>query len=206
MSPQQELAGGIEKLGLKMPIEGQDRLLQYLGLLLKWNRVHNLTAIRQIAPMVSAHLLDSLSVATVLSAEHLLDVGSGGGLPGIPLALLWPDAEITLIDSSQKKTAFLQQAKIELDIKNLTVVCSRVEAWQSPAPFDVVISRAFADLQEFAMLAGRHCKKGGTLMAMKGMRPNEEIEGLNKIANVRKIVAVNVPNLNAERHLVLIDP
>ena len=106
MSPQQELAGGIEKLGLKMPIEGQDRLLQYLGLLLKWNRVHNLTAIRQIAPMVSAHLLDSLSVATVLSAEHLLDVGSGGGLPGIPLALLWPDAEITLIDSSQKKNSF----------------------------------------------------------------------------------------------------
>lgn len=206
MNPQQQLANGIEKLGLVMPAEAQHQLLEYLGLLSKWNRVHNLTSIRDIESMVSAHLLDSLSLATKVNAGSLLDVGSGGGLPGIPLALLWPQAEVTLIDSNQKKTAFLQQAKIELGIKNLTVVCSRVEAWSAPALFDVVVSRAFADLHEFVMLAGRHCKKGGLLAAMKGVQPTAEIERLKDIANVRKIIALDVPNLHAERNLVLIEP
>ena len=206
MSPARQLAAGIDRLGLSISPDAQARLLAYLDLIVKWNRVHNLTAIRDVKSMVSAHLLDSLAVAPHLVAATILDVGSGGGLPGIPLAMIWPRTSVTLIDSNQKKTSFLQQAKIELAIDNLTVVCDRVEAWNSDASFDLVISRAFSELAEFVKVAQRFCKSGGTLAAMKGLQPDVEIKLLPTTCKLRKVIALNVPDLNAERHLVLIDP
>lgn len=206
MSPAQQLADGIRALGLPVAAPVQEQLLAFLGLVVKWNRVHNLTAIRDLPAMVSAHLLDSLAVAPHISQKTMLDVGSGGGFPGIPLALIWPGCRVTLLDSNQKKAAFLQQAKIELNLSNLTVVCARAESWQADQRFDVVISRAFADLPEFVRIAGHLCGPGGTLVAMKGVLADEEMVRLPAGSGVRKIVPLQVPGLHAERHLVLINP
>jgi len=155
---------------------------------------------------VSAHLLDSLSVATHLSAPTVLDVGSGAGLPGIPLALLWPQSQVTVLDSNQKKATFLQQVKIELALNNLSVICARSEVWNPEKCFDLVISRAYSELSEFVKVAARFCSVGGVLAAMKGRRPSDEIAKLPPACKVRNIIALHVPGLNAERHLVLIDP
>ncbi len=206
MSPAQQLADGIDRLGLSICAQAQQQLLAYLDLLAKWNRVHNLTAIRDVQSMLSAHLLDSLAVAPHLTAQTILDVGSGGGLPGIPLALIWPHSDVTLLDSNQKKTTFLQQAKIELGLKNLTVVCERVEAWETDKRFDLVISRAFSELAEFVKVAARFCNAGGTLAAMKGLQPGAETSRLPDPRKLRSVIALNVPELNAERHLVLVNP
>jgi 16S rRNA (guanine527-N7)-methyltransferase len=206
MSPEQQIAEGLRELGLAFPPDLQEKMLAYLELIAKWNRIHNLTAIRQIPDMVSAHLLDSLSVATHLGAQTVLDIGSGAGLPGIPLAMAWPQSEVTLIDSNQKKTAFLQQVKIELDLKNLVVVCGRAEAQPAEHPFDLVISRAFAELSDFVTVATRLCKPGGTVAAMKGVWPHDEIAKLPDNCRLRMVIPLGVPGLNAERHLVLIDP
>ena len=206
MTPGQQLAEGIAKLGLSITPEQEKRLLAYLDLIVKWNRVHNLTAIRDMSSMVSAHLLDSLAVAPHLKGTTILDIGSGGGLPGIPLAIIWPQAEITLLDSNQKKTAFLQQAKIELALNNLHIVCARVEDWQTEKCFDLVISRAFSELPQFVSLAARFCNADGVLAAMKGAQADEEIRRLPPDCTVQRVIDLDVPNLNAERHLVLIAP
>jgi 16S rRNA (guanine527-N7)-methyltransferase len=206
MNPAQQLAEGIGELGLVVAQEAQERLLAYLQLIVKWNRVHNLTAIRDIPAMVSAHLLDSLAVVPYLSAQSILDIGSGAGLPGIPLALAWPQSKVTLLDSNQKKAIFLRQASIELGLQNVVVVCERVESWQTETPFDLVISRAFSDMAEFVRIADRLCQAGGTLAAMKGVYPLEELGRLPAGRVVRKVLPLQVPGLNAERHLVLIDP
>jgi len=206
MSPAQLLAEGIAELRLAVPPETQKRLLGYLELIVKWNRVYNLTAIRDIATMVSAHLLDSLAVAPHLSAQAVLDIGSGAGLPGVPLAMLWPQSRVTLLDGNQKKAAFLRQAVIELRLDNVEVVCERVEIWQSEPRFDLVISRAFSDLPEFVAAAARFCRAGGTLAALKGVFPSEEIARLRARSAVRDVLPLRVPGLKAERHLVLIDP
>jgi 16S rRNA (guanine527-N7)-methyltransferase len=206
MSPAQQLAEGFQSLGLAVSLPTQQRLLAYLELISKWNRIHNLTAIRDIPTMVSAHLLDSLSVATRLTAQTVLDIGSGAGLPGIPLALIWPQSQVTVLDSNNKKTAFLQQAKIELGLDNLSVVCARSETWDPGHQFDLVISRAYSELAEFVKVATRLCKSGGVLAAMKGQKPDDEIAKLPAADKVRSIIALNVPGLNAERHLVLMEP
>jgi 16S rRNA (guanine527-N7)-methyltransferase len=206
MSPAQLLATGLGELGLAVPPETQKRLLAYLDLIAKWNRVYNLTAIRDTATMVSAHLLDSLAVVPHLSAQTVLDIGSGAGLPGLPLALLWPQSQVSVLDSNQKKATFLRQAVIELGLDNVTVVCERVETWQPETRFDLVISRAFSDLPEFIAVAARLCKTGGTLGAMKGVYPGEEIARLPAGNAVRQVLPLRVPGLKAERHLVLIDP
>lgn len=206
MTPAQQLAEGIAKLGLSVTPDKEKRLLAYLDLIVKWNRVHNLTAIRDMPTMVSAHLLDSLAVAMHLAAKTVLDIGSGGGLPGIPLAIIWPQAEITLLDSNQKKTAFLQQAKIELALDNLQVVCARVEEWQTENRFDLVISRAFSEMPEFVKLATRFCKSDGVLAAMKGAQADEEVRRLPPNCKVQQVISLDVPELNAERYLVLIAP
>jgi 16S rRNA (guanine527-N7)-methyltransferase len=206
MSPEQQIAEGLRELGLAFPPDLQEKMLAYLELIAKWNRIHNLTAIRQIPDMVSAHLLDSLSVATHLGAQNVLDIGSGAGLPGIPLAMAWPQSEVTLIDSNQKKTTFLQQVKIELDLKNLVVICGRAEALPVEQPFDLVISRAFAELSDFVAVATRLRKPGGTVAAMKGVWPHDEIAKLPDNCRLRMVIPLGVPGLNAERHLVLIDP
>jgi len=200
-----ELEHGISELGLSLPAEQQARLLQYLVLLEKWNQVYNLTAVRDLGKMVSAHLLDSLSAVPHLSGKAVLDVGSGAGLPGIPIALARPDWEVTLLDSNHKKAAFLRQAVADLCLRNANVVCERVESWLTPREFDVIISRAFADLGEFVSLAGRLLAPGGVFAAMKGLRPFEELERLPPEYRIREIKVLKVPDLDAQRHLVLIE-
>jgi 16S rRNA (guanine527-N7)-methyltransferase len=175
-------------------------------LIAKWNRVHNLTAVRDSTKMVSAHLLDSLAVAPHLEAQTVLDVGSGAGLPGIPLALLWPQSRVTLLDSNHKKAAFLRQAAIELGLDNVDVVGERVETWQAPHKFDLVISRAFSDLPEYLRLAGRHGSADGTVAAMKGIYPHEELAQLPPEYELRSVESLKIPGMPAERHLVLLDP
>ena len=199
------LQQGVSELGLAVSAEQQARLIQYLVLLEKWNQVYNLTAIRDLGKMVSAHLLDSLSVVPFLSGRTVLDVGSGAGLPGIPIALARPDWEVTLLDSNHKKAAFLRQAIADLSLRNASVVCERVESWLAPREFDVIVSRAFADLGEFVSLAGRLLAPGGVFAAMKGLRPFEELERLPPEYRVRDIKALQVPGLDAQRHLVLIE-
>ena len=178
MSVAGQLAQGLAELGLDVPADIRAKLVDYLALIAKWNRVHNLTAVRETDKMVSMHLLDSLAVVPHLHANSVLDVGSGAGLPGIPLALMWPQAGVTLLDSNHKKAAFLRQAVIELGLKNTTVVCERVESWRPQEDFDLVISRAFSDLPEFLRLAGRLCRADGLIAAMKGVYPDEELAQL----------------------------
>ena len=178
MSIEQQLAAGIAALGLALPEGAEAKLLAYLALLDKWNRVYNLTAVRDAERMVSHHLLDSLAAVPFFQGERVLDVGSGGGLPGIPLAIARPEVQVTLIDSIAKKTAFLLQAKAELGLGNLTVVTGRVEDYRPAEGFDVITSRAFSDLREFVALTRHLLKPGGCWLAMKGLYPNEEIAQL----------------------------
>lgn len=199
------LEQGLLKLGLPLGAEQQGLLLQYLVLLEKWNQVYNLTAIRDLTKMVGAHLLDSLSVVSFLSGESVLDVGSGAGLPGIPIAVAKPMCKVTLLDSNHKKAAFLRQAVADLALKNVSVVCERVESWAVPKEFDVIISRAFSDLSEFVSLTGRLLASSGVIAAMKGLHPYEELEHLPSGFRVKEVRALQVPGLEAARHLVLIE-
>jgi 16S rRNA (guanine527-N7)-methyltransferase len=204
MSVEAALAEGLQKLQVSVPAAAQAKLLSYIALIDKWNRVYNLTAIREPHKMVSQHVLDSLSVSPHLRGETLLDVGSGAGLPGIPLAIARPALAVTLLESNNKKAAFLRQTAIELDAANIDVVAERVETWQSPRRYDVVISRAFSDLAEFVTLAGRHCADEGTLAAMKGVYPYEELAQLPPAYELTAVIPLAVPGLDAERHLVLV--
>jgi 16S rRNA (guanine527-N7)-methyltransferase len=199
-----ELGRGVETLHIPLTADGQRNLLAYIALLQKWNRVHNLTAVRDADQMLTHHLLDSLAVVPHINGERILDVGSGAGLPGIPIAFALPRAHVTLLDSNHKKSTFLSQSVIELGLPNVTVVHERVERWQPADQFDIVISRAFADLAEFVALAGRHCRDEGVLAAMKGVYPFEEIRNLPPGYAVREVIALDVPGLDAKRHLVLI--
>jgi 16S rRNA (guanine527-N7)-methyltransferase len=206
MTPQAQLAAGVAALGLALPEGAEARLLAYLALLDKWNRVYNLTAVRDTGRMVSHHLLDSLAAVTYFQGETVLDVGSGGGLPGIPLAIARPDLQVTLIDSIAKKTAFLLQAKAELGLANLNVVTSRVEDYRPDAQFDVITSRAFSDLKEFVTLTRHLLKPTGCWLAMKGLMPHEEITSLPVWARVSANHALAVPGLEARRHLIVLEP
>jgi len=200
-----QLADGAAQLGLSLSPRTLQLLLAYLALLDKWNQAYNLTAVRDPSAMVSQHVLDCLAVVPYVSAATVLDVGSGAGLPGIPLALALPNAQVTLLDSSQKKTAFLRQALIELGIDNATVECVRVERWAPPRLFELVISRALSDLAEFIALAGHLVAPGGTLAAMKGVYPHEELAHLPQGFRLRRAQALHVPGLRAARHLLLLE-
>ena len=206
MSPADKLAQGVAELGLRLAPDIERKLLDYVALIAKWNRVHNLTAVRAKSHMVSAHLLDCIAVAPYLDANTVLDVGSGAGLPGIPLALMWPHVSVALIDSNHKKAAFLRQAVIELGLKNVTVVGERVENWQPPYLYDLVISRAFSDLPEFLRIAGRMCAEKGTVATMKGVYPHEELAQLPPDFKLRRVERLSIPGLPAERHLLLLSP
>lgn len=206
MSIEQQLQAGIAALGLRLPEGAEAKLLDYLALLGKWNRVYNLTAVREAERMVSHHLLDSLAAVPFFSAgATVLDVGSGGGLPGIPLAIARPDLEVTLIDSVAKKTAFLLQAKAELGLANLSVVTGRVEAYRPEPGFDAITSRAFADLREFVTLTRHLLRPSGCWLAMKGLTPHEEIASLPDWAKVSANHALQVPGLEAARHLIVLE-
>jgi len=204
MSTADQLKRGLIALGLTLDRDTQQRLLEYIVLIEKWNRVHNLTAIREPEKMVSHHLLDSLAVAPHLHAKRLLDVGSGAGLPGIPLALAKPDAHVTLLDSNHKKAAFLNQAVMELKLKNAEVCSERVESWQEQNTFDVIISRAFSEMGEFVRITRHLLAPGGTFAAMKGLHPYEEIDKLPPDCKVRQVLALAIPGVEGARHLVLI--
>jgi 16S rRNA (guanine527-N7)-methyltransferase len=206
MSPADKLAQGVAELGLRLAPDIERKLLDYVALIAKWNRVHNLTAVRAKSQMVSAHLLDCLAVAPYLNANTVLDVGSGAGLPGIPLALMWPHVSVVLMDSNHKKAAFLRQAIIELGLKNATVIGERVENWQPPHLYDLVISRAFSDLPEFLRIAGRMCAENGTVATMKGVYPHEELAQLPPDFKLRRVERLRIPGLPAERHLLLLSP
>lgn len=204
MSLEEQLKQGVAALGLTLPPATLERLLNYLGLLAKWNKVYNLTAVREPEMMISHHLLDCLAVLPHIQAKNLLDVGSGAGFPGIPLALAHSDWRLTLLDSSHKKTAFLKQVLIELKLGNATVVTEKVEAWKPEAKFDLVISRAFSDLAEFVRLSGHLCAPNGMLMAMKGIYPYEEVTQLPREYRLERTLKLSVPGLPAERCLVVI--
>jgi len=161
MRPEAKLACGLEEMGLDLDASTQSCLLNYVALMQKWNKVYNLTAVREPEKMVTQHLLDSLAVLPHIVGRRVIDVGTGAGLPGIPLALANPALEITLLDSNHKKTSFLRQACLELGLNNATVVCERVEVWRPEEKYDVVISRAFSDLAEFASLALHLCSDTG---------------------------------------------
>lgn len=199
-----QLATGLAELELALAAPAQGRLLDYLALLQKWNRIYNLTAVREPAKMVSHHLLDSLAVAPHVRAGTVLDVGSGAGLPGIPLAVALPHVQFTLLESSHKKAAFLQQARLELKLDNVAVACERVETWQPGRVFEMVISRAFSDLAEFVRLAGRHLAPHGRLAAMKGLYPDEEIAHLPAGWRLDCALSLDVPGLRSRRHLLLV--
>lgn len=204
MSTADQLQRGLIALGLTLDRDIQQRLLDYIALIEKWNRVHNLTAIREPEKMVSHHLLDSLAVAPHLHAKRVLDVGSGAGLPGIPLALVRPDMRVTLLDSNHKKAAFLNQAVMELKLKNADVCAERVESWQVQNKFDVIISRAFSDMGEFVRVTRHLLAPGGIYAAMKGLHPYEEIDKLPPDCKVQQVLPLAIPGLEGARHLVLI--
>lgn len=205
MSPDAALAAGIGELGLEIQAPQRKQLLTYISLLAKWNGVYNLTAIRDERDMLSHHLLDALSIVPYVAGRQFLDVGSGAGLPGIPVAIAQPDCKVTLLDSNRKKTAFLQQAVIELELRNATVCSARVEAWHPDERFDVIASRAFSDLAEFLASSQHLLAEQGVFAAMKGAYPRAEIARLPEDFAVRAVQRLTVPGLAGERHLVLVE-
>ncbi len=204
---EEQLAAGVSALGLALPPVDQHRLLTYLALLDKWNRVYNLTAVRETERMVSHHLLDSLAIVPYVgTGRRVLDVGSGGGLPGIPLAIARSDLQVTLIDSVAKKTAFLLQAKAELRLDNVSVVTGRVETHLDSLGFDFITSRAFSDLEEFVTLPRHLLAPGGCWLAMKGLYPHEEIAQLPNWVRLSAEHVLTIPGLDATRHLIVLEP
>lgn len=203
---EQELREGVAALGLDLDEAAEGRLMAYLRLLAKWNRTYNLTAIRDEAEMVTHHLLDSLTlVPFVRGLETLADVGSGAGLPGIPVAVACPALKVTSIETVEKKAAFQQQAKIELKLNNFNVLGARVEKTSGlQGQFDAVTSRAFAELADFADKAGHLLRPGGRLLAMKGVHPAEEIARLPAQWQVVESRELRVPGLDAQRHLIVL--
>lgn len=197
----ERLDSGCAALGLQMPPESIDRLLDYIALLTKWNQAYNLTAVRDPGEMVTRHLLDSLAVAPHLTGTRIIDVGTGAGLPGIPLAILFPDRHFVLLDSNGKKTRFLVQAKASLGLDNVTVVHSRVEEYRPLEPFDTVIARAFAALTEIVSLCEHLIATGGEVLAMKGSAA--EAEAVPAGFRLAGITPLHVPGLaHEQRHLI----
>lgn len=197
----EQLQRGCEALGLLLSAHQQTQLLDYVQLLDKWNKVYNLTSVRDPAQMLSRHVLDSLSILPYLQGPSLLDVGTGGGLPGIPVAIACPDMAVTLLDSNSKKTRFLQQVKSQLGLNNISVVHGRVEQVSLPE-FAIITARAFASIDDIIALAGHHCQADGKLVLMKGVYPSEELAFNSATFRLLDVISLNVPECDGERHLV----
>jgi 16S rRNA (guanine527-N7)-methyltransferase len=197
------LEKGLERLNIELSGDKVDLLLAYHALLIKWNKAYNLTAVRDPELMISRHLIDSLSIMPHIEGQRILDVGTGPGLPGIPLAICFPERDLTLLDSNGKKTRFLTQAKIELKLKNITPVQARIESFDAPM-FDCITSRAFATLKDMVDGSIHLLKEDGLFYAMKGIYPTDEIAQLDSRVNVLDCFALSVPGEEAERHLVKI--
>lgn len=205
-----KLEAGLHDMDLQISAEKKARLIAYLLLINKWNKVHNLTAVRDPLEMVTLHLLDSLSVlpyVQALAPKNLLDVGAGAGLPSIPLAICLPELQVTAIDSVQKKASFMRQVKGELGLSNFQVKAGRVETLKEEHKFDVIISRAFSEIGLFIKLTKHLLAGNGQWLAMKGLVPNHEFESQdfkNTGIQPKKIEVLKVAGLDAERHLIIL--
>ena len=207
--PGELLKSGLADLGLALTQEAKEKLLRFVALLEKWNKVYNLTAVREPERMIGLHILDSLSVLShIKGSRNVLDVGTGGGLPGIPLAIAAgetaPDLRVTMLDTIAKKTTFVRHVIGELGLANADVVTDRVERYQPTQHFDVVISRAFAELKDFVDGAGHLCAPEGRMLAMKGVHPFDEISRVPKGFEIEEVISLNVPQVGGQRHLVVI--
>lgn len=196
------LTRGLSDLRLDMKQSSVDRLMAYLDLMVRWNRAYNLTAVRDPREMVTRHLLDSLAIAGHLQGRHIIDVGTGPGLPGIPLAITDTDQSWTLLDSNGKKTRFLFQVKTQLQLQNVTIVEDRVENFRPDFPFDAVISRAFANLGKMVEVCRHLVAEDGRMYAMKGASVDEELAALPDDAELVSCHDLRVPGLNESRYLV----
>lgn len=205
MKLEKRLQQGLREMGLELPPAAVEKLLNFLQLLEKWNQAYNLTAVRDPEQMVPRHLLDSLSVLPYLQGPRVLDIGTGAGLPGIPLALARPDLEFTLLDSNAKKTRFATQALHELGLKNVAVVQERVEKFHPAEKFDTLIARAFASIPDM-LAASRHlCAPNGRFLVMKGVFPQEELAAVTDGYRA-EVKALAIPGLDAARHMVILAP
>jgi len=205
-SLQEGLASGLGKLGLELPSGRQDALVNYLLLLDKWNAAYNLSGIRDVDKMVPYHLLDSLAIVPYIDGAMILDVGTGAGLPGIPLAICYPDKQFLLLDSNGKKTRFLTQAKTELGLDNVIVIHDRIESFQSSEQIDIVLCRAFAALDKIVTLCSHLLGPSSKLLAMKGQLPEAEMAALPETVNVTNCINLPVPDVDGPRHLIEIVP
>ena len=201
------LKSGAENMKIFLADEMLEKLVDYIYLLHKWNATYNLTALKNPGDMLTHHVLDSLSVVPFLAeSKNILDVGSGGGLPGLVLAIAYPQKNVSMIDVIQKKTAFLNQARIELELDNVTIHTGRVEKLKLNEKFDAIISRAFSGLPDFVGLSEHLLDRNGRFYAMKGLIPSDEISNLPSGWEVERVEALNVPSLDAQRHLIVIKP
>ncbi len=196
----------MQTLGLAIPAGAQAQSLVYLTLLQKWNRVYNLTGVRDAREMVTRHLLDSFAIIPFVAGPRVLDIGTGAGLPGIPLALALPDMEFVLLDSSSKKVQFVRHVVTELALDNVAVVCQRAQQYAPAARFDTVVTRALASIKEILTMACPLCAQGGRVLIMKGVFPTEELAEMPGGYNIVQVVRLRVPGLRARRHLVHIEP
>ncbi len=206
---EQRLDSGLAELKLSVSESQKGQLLAYLQLFHKWNRAYNLSAIRELPDMVTRHLLDSLAIVPYLpcrSGSRIIDVGTGGGLPGVPLAILNPGCQVIALDSIGKKTRFLHQVKTELGLANLTVVHSRVEQYSPEQPFNAVVSRAFTNLRDFATLCSHLLAPDGRLWAMKGDFPKSELQDVQQLCELDCVHYLKVPGLDAKRCLIVLNP
>jgi 16S rRNA (guanine527-N7)-methyltransferase len=193
---------GLEEMGQPVDRQIETQLVRYIELIAQWNRVFNLTAIRDLDTMVTRHLLDSLTIRPFIKGKNILDVGTGAGLPGIPLAIVMPDRQFVLLDSNQKKTRFLQQTCYQMRLRNVRVVHQRVEEYQAEPLFDSIVSRAFSTLREFLTLTQHLVKPDGQILAMKGVYPLTELQEIAAPFKIINTHPLKVPKLDAERHVV----
>jgi len=204
MTERQQLVDGLAKMDLSLEEAIQDKLIHFLELMRKWNKVYNLTSRKDMDHMVARHLLDSLAVLPYLNGSRIIDVGTGAGLPSIPLALLCPEKNFVSLDCVTKKGRFRTQAAIELGLTNMEVVTSRVEDYRPEVGFDSVISRAFATIEDMLSGSGHLAASDGTFLAMKGVYPESELSGIPSEYELEIVHSLHVPNLGAERHLAII--
>ncbi len=206
VDPGDLLEDGILELGLEERLGGDELLMMFVTELMNWNRVYNLTSVRKPTDIVTRHILDSLSILDHLHGDRILDVGTGAGLPGIPLAIACPEREFVLLDSSSKKLRFVQQTLGILKLDNVTLENARVDEYRPEKLFDTIVCRAFSDLPDFYRNTSHLCNSGGCMLAMKGVYPMTEVESLEDKSVISDVVSLKVPGLDAERHLVKMHP